>query len=140
MCEYIQICLTSASFLHVMFKTMKNVFSAVCKKIGHFKELSFGLKFVFLFIKLIFKQILKAVVLSTNLFLKKKKKNLLLMTVFLPSRFTLNIYPRSAVFQQSVSVQLMYINAFVALYFDLCSLITTMQLVHGCLRKNCIFP
>lgn len=55
-----------------MFKTMKNVFSAVCKKIGHFKDLSFGLKFVFLFIKLIFKQILKAIVLSTNLFLKKK--------------------------------------------------------------------
>ena len=57
-----------------MFKTMKNVFSAVCKKIGHFKELSFGLKFVFLFIKLIFKQILKAVVLSTNLFFEKNKK------------------------------------------------------------------
>lgn len=53
---------------------MKNVFSAVCKKIGHFKELSFGLKFVFLFIKLIFKQILKAVVLSTNLFFEKNKK------------------------------------------------------------------
>lgn len=47
-----------------------------------------------------------------------------------------NIYPRSAVFQQSIAVQLMYINAFVALYFDLCSLITTMQLVHGCLRKK----
>lgn len=42
--------------LHVMLKTMKNVFSAVCKKIGHFKELSFELKFVFLFIRLIFKQ------------------------------------------------------------------------------------
>lgn len=55
-CEYIQICLTSASFLHVMLKTMKNVFSAVCQKIGHFKELSFELKFVLLFIKLIFKQ------------------------------------------------------------------------------------
>lgn len=54
-CVNIQICLTSASFLHVMLKTMKNVFSAVCKKIGHFKELSFELKFV-LFIKLIFKQ------------------------------------------------------------------------------------
>lgn len=55
LCDYIQICLTSASFLHVMLKTMKNVFSAVCKKIGHFKELSFELKFVLLFIKLIFK-------------------------------------------------------------------------------------
>lgn len=72
-----------------MFKTMKNVFSAVCKKIGHFKELSFGLKFVFLFIKLIFKQILKAVVLSTNLFFGGEKKTFLLMTVFFPSRFTL---------------------------------------------------
>lgn len=54
-----------------MLKNMKNVFSAVCKKIGHFKELGFGLKFVLLFIKLIFKQILKAIVLSINLFLKK---------------------------------------------------------------------
>lgn len=48
--------LTSASFLHVMLKTMKNVFSAVCKKIGHFRELCFEFRFVFLFIKLIFKQ------------------------------------------------------------------------------------
>lgn len=46
----------SASFLHMMLTTMKNVFSAVCKKIVHFKELSLELKFVLLFIKLIFKQ------------------------------------------------------------------------------------
>lgn len=50
---------------------MKNVFSAVCKKIVHFKELTLELKFVFLFIKLIFKQILKAIVLSINLFFKE---------------------------------------------------------------------
>lgn len=115
---------------------MKNVFSAVCKKIGHFKELSFGLKFVFLFIKLIFKQILKAVVLSTNLFFEKKQKNFLLMTVFFPSRFTLTSTQDRLFFSSLIAVQLMYINAFVALYFDLCSLITTMQLVHGCSRKK----
>lgn len=39
------------------------------QEIGHFKELSFELKFVFLFIKLIFKQKFEAI-LSINLFLK----------------------------------------------------------------------
>lgn len=56
LCAYIQICIMSASFLPVMLVTMKSVFSAVCKKIGHFKELHLELKFVFLFIKLIFEQ------------------------------------------------------------------------------------
>lgn len=60
------------------------------------------------------------------------------MTVFFPSRFTLTSTQDRLFFSSLIAVQLMYINAFVALYFDLCSLITTMQLVHGCSRKKTI--
>lgn len=58
--------------------------------IGHFKELSFELKFVFLFIKLIFKQNVKAIILSINLFLKI---TFCYRLFFFPVKFTLT-HPR----------------------------------------------